>query len=284
MIRFSKISTLSFTILAASSLSGCGTFVPEIQEFPAGGPESQLLVEAIVHSIHCELRNSVNYIIDQDKKLAKLNQGTRNAAWFENWGVQVGLTLQIEEKTAINPTYVYLPPSPVTSIFTLAGGATLSSDALRIDKLNYFFTVKELQKQGTCPEDANANPTQGSLLIQSDLKTREWLLSVIMGNGTSEVNLPVGPSTVVKTNVLSHEVKFEVVSAGNITPAWKLVHWTVNQAGPFLGASRDRQHDLLLTFGPVDPKTLGPSVPVAQSFLASQIGLAVNNNRTAPLP
>ena len=45
-------------VLAALSLTACGTYVPDIQEI---GDDTQgfFLVKAIIGSIHCELRNAV---------------------------------------------------------------------------------------------------------------------------------------------------------------------------------------------------------------------------------
>ena len=40
-------------------LSGCGLHVPDIQENPFYDQGEQLLVKAIVNSIHCEVKNAV---------------------------------------------------------------------------------------------------------------------------------------------------------------------------------------------------------------------------------
>jgi hypothetical protein len=96
-------------------------------------------------------------------------------------------------------------------------------------------------------------------------------------------------------DVLSHEVKFEVTTSANASPGWMLTRATVNQAGPLWMASRDRTHDLTITFGPVDPSTYqltnafvkgrwvqvsvpGPSAAAQNIHYASQIGLAISNN------
>ena len=194
MSAFSRVSLFFSLALPVVLLSGCGTTVPGIQEFPGDSVEGQsFLVRAIVHSVHCEIRNAVNYVIEQDKSVAKLNRGVRSAAWFEKWGVQVGLTLQVEEKTTVSPNFVSFPPSPVTSIFSLAGGVTASSDALRIDKLNFYYNVMELKKQGSCVPRDNTDAPSGSLLIQSDLKLKEWLESALLTVGTGDVVFPPAP-------------------------------------------------------------------------------------------
>ena len=116
----------------------------------------------------------------------------------------------------------------------------------------------------------------------------------------SGTNLPAPATTSgpLKSNVLSHEVKFDIISSGNLTPGWKLKQSTINGTGNFLTGSRDRTQDLILTFGPVDPTwTLDPttgqpakdpktgkplvrmqlSTAATNSALAADIGNAVSN-------
>jgi hypothetical protein len=62
-------------------------------------------------------------------------------------------------------------------------------------------------------------------------------------------------STASNSSVISHEVKFEIISSGNITPTWKLVRVSANTnaASGFFAASRDRTNDLLITLAPATP-------------------------------
>lgn len=286
------MSVVRWTLpIAASLLVGaCGTYVPEIQEVSAISETgqvksvgtSQLLIHAIVDSIHCELRNAVTDVIDEDKKVAKLNPGGRRSApWLDGWVAQIGLTLTVEEKTSLNPTVLWSPLSPVTSVFTLAGGGTLSSDATRIDKLGYLYTVRELYALRNCPRDRiveNSKAPVGSLLIQSDLKLREWLFDQIFNVGTGEYAVPTAITTPLKQNVISHEVKFEVISTGTLNPAWKLTRVALNQSSTLFSTTRDRTHDLVITFGPIDPATKGLTGAAAAEYLASRIGGAIGDN------
>jgi len=268
------------------SLSACGTFVPNLQELPGDDRDGMLLVHAVVDSIHCEVRNAVYSVIKNDLDASQYNGGVRHAKYLYDWAAQIGLTLQVEEKTTLNPTTAWSPPSALTSIFTLSGSGLLSTDATRIDKLNYYYTVKELYALGPCPTNFNPPHPLGSLLIQSDLKLNEWLSSQVLEVGTGDLSVPINVNSALKQNALSHEVKFEVVSTGSVTPAWKLRRVTINQTGAFFAATRDRTHDLLITFGPVDPKQKGSLAPTAQNlFLSSQFGIAVSNGvRNGILP
>jgi hypothetical protein len=266
-------------LIVAASLGGCGTYVPDIQDFPATRPQGQVLVNAIVQSVHCEVANAIRYVIDQDRRAAALN-GRPSAEWLKHWGAQITLTLTTEEKSALNPTATWVPPSPLTSIFTLAGTATLSADATRTEKMNFYYTVPELYRRAPCATGVQPPIPATSLLIQSDLKLRDWLADQLTPVGTGEINQPVSSSNVFGQKVLTHEVKFEVTTSGGLNPTWILTTATVGQNGVLLTGFRDRIHDLLITLGPVDPsqKNGGLIVAAVNTHLASQIGLAVATN------
>lgn len=240
-------------LIGAVSLSGCGTYVPDIQDFPATRAQGAVLVNAIVTSIHCEVAKAVKYVIDQDRIAATYNGGRRSAAWLEHWGAQITLTLTTEEKSTLNPTATWTPVSPLTSVFTLAGTATASADATRTETLNFYNTVPELYRRAPCAAGVQPPIPATSLLIQSDLKLRDWLVAQLAPVGTSEVNQPVSSGNVFGQKVLTHEVKFEVITTGGINPAWTLTRATVGQNGTLLTGLRDRTHDLLITLGPIDP-------------------------------
>jgi hypothetical protein len=159
------------------------------------------------------------------------------------------------------------PASPASSVFTLSGGLSGTADAVRVDKVNFYYKVTELYlgRNGKCYRDTN--PPKDSLLIQSDLKLREWLDAMVNGVATGQI------TAVGKQNVLSHEITFELTTSGNITPAWKLMRATVNQSGSLLSASRDRKHDLVITFGPLDTSQSGFFlIPLAENtHISSQL-------------
>jgi hypothetical protein len=271
----------------ASMLGGCGTYVPEIQEFPGGAAAGQLFVQAIVQNITCEVQNSIYNVISGDKE--DLRNGVipwRQTSWLDSWGVQVTLSLQVDETGGLNPTVSWMPPSPMAAIFNLDAGATLSADALRIDKLNSYYSVKELYSRSRCNP---ADRPGGLFLLQNDLKLEEWLSDVVMLQGTGAATLPNSTDGPFKQDVISHEVKFVVVSSATVTPGWKLTRVSINQTGSLLSAGRTRTHDLTITLGPMDKVAAAkgikaPSTAASNSHLASEIGLAVANSiRTVPL-
>lgn len=262
--------------LFIASLAGCGTYVPEIQENPLNPQGGQLLVKAIVNSIHCEVKNAVLFVLGP--KGVPQDRSRQQGAFMNHWGLQMALTLTVEEKSTLSPVSVLTPLSPATSIFTMGLGASASADATRKETLNFYYTVDQLRGGRPCPVPNNLEPNAppDSLFLQNDLKLKEWLLDVVMAVGTDEIGAPTDVKSILKQNVIGHEVKFEVVTSGNATPAWKLLRVNVNQSGTFASASRDRTHDLTITFGPIDPaQKNGGLIPIAENIHAiSLFGLA----------
>jgi hypothetical protein len=148
-------------IAIAPILAGCGTYVPEIQEFPADAAGGQQLVVAIIQNVTCEIRDAVNDLY-----------GSRQHLFLDTWGVQMTLNLTIEEKSAINPTAGWTP----NAIFSLAGGVDVSSDATRIDIINSYHTIKEIRALNSCNPQARPG---GAFLLASDLKLKEWLFDSV---------------------------------------------------------------------------------------------------------
>ena len=257
----------AFFICLTTFLVGCGTRVPPLKELGGTDAATQEWIHRIVHSVHCEIFNAVRTVDP--------------ALFMNNWGAQVLLTLQIDEQSTFSPNAVWLVPSPLTSIFTLGAGAALSSKGTRIEKLNFFYSVDAIRSMPISTK-CTFHPSSDSLLIQSDLGLYDWLQAEAIGVDTAEFGAPADPNSIFKQNVLQHEVKFDVVSSGNINPAWKLLRATIDQSGSLFSISRERIHDLLITLGPIDPKATTGLVPTAESVhLASQINL---NLRTGTSP
>jgi hypothetical protein len=288
--------------LAAGLLvGGCGLFVPELQEsIPHGGQpseqeglEGQAFVNSIVFNVTCEVRDAI----------VQFYRDYPDGLFLNTWGVQVTLSLQVEEKSSANPNVNWLPPSPATSIFNFNFGLTGSADATRIDKINWFLPVSQFRGKKAC---GNERPS-GVFILESDLRLKEWLYDAINATRTRNIDFSNEANGPFKQNVLSHEVKFEVISAANAIPGWKLVQATINQSGTGLTTSRDRTHDLTITFGPavasgstpaldanghqkkdaqgrpIYVTIYEPTLQAANSHLASEIGLAVANGLKSAL-
>ncbi|MGC2777770.1 MAG: hypothetical protein WA418_19255 [Bradyrhizobium sp.] len=266
--------------MATASLCGCGTYVPEIQDF-GGRVEGQQLVQAILANITCELRDAV----------AGLHQEYPQGTFLDSWGIQTTLTLTIDEKGAIAPSVLWTPPSPASAIFSLASGLNFSTGATRKDAINAYFLVSDLEQAQCSP----ASRPNGAFLLQSDLKLSEWLFDAVGAQLTKTVDFKA-TTLAVKTNVLQHEVKFEIVTSGTANPSWKLTRVVANPAGNLFSAGRTRTHDLLITLGPAEKSVVtefnqngrkrvaiavAPSSQAAQLHFSSEIsqgiGTAVRN-------
>jgi hypothetical protein len=266
-------------IFASALLGGCGLYIPEIQENPLDRNAGAKLVQDIALNIRCEVQDAVVHLYQRN---APIDPENRNLRWFDTWAVQLALTLTIDEKGSFNPTASWAPPGS----FGLGLGGTLSADASRVDKISYFFLVSDLKKFDACPADAR---NRGPFILESDLKLEEWLSDTMEAADNGNTPVPAGTNGPFKSNVLSHEVKFDVVSSGNITPSWKIRQVAINGSGNFATASRDRTQDLIMTFGPADPAwTTDPvtkkkvkkspvlSTAASNSMLASEIGNSVS--------
>jgi hypothetical protein len=258
-------------------LGGCGTYVPPLSENRYSQAASLAMVQAIVRSVHCEIVRSVRYVMGpltfQDAEQYRNPVTEEDAAFMDDWGAQVLLTLQVDELTSLSPNALWSIAGAVTS--TLGFGGTVTPHSTRIEKLNLFYQVSDLRSEPPCTPVSSPD----SPLIQSDLHLAEWLQSEAIVVGTLEAKPPPAGALLNSSagNVVQHEVKFDLITSGNITPGWKLQNLNINQTGNFLAASRERVHDLLITFGPLAPSKTALATTAESAHLASQINLRLNS-------
>ncbi|WP_246688951.1 hypothetical protein [Mesorhizobium sp. WSM4310] len=235
------------------------------------------MVATIIRSVGCELSYTVTEVIKNDEALANDRKSHKLYADFlRDWGVEVALNLTIVERTSVNPTAVLAPASGPSSVFTLAGGLTGSAEATRTQKTNVFFTVADLyrpehfdihsQERGCRDPSGNKH---GSLLVDSDLRLNSLLQGRLDAAILHFANSPGDPVPIHgDQNVLSQSVSFKIVTSGNLTPAWKLVRATINPGGTLFSTGRDRTHELVFTFGPLDKSVKGKPtslIPLAEA-------------------
>lgn len=201
-------------LIISSTLNGCGTYVPDLQEF-YDPQTAQIMVDAIVDHVQCEVQSSVQFLLLDDAdaaakaKALHLEQGP-SLDWLKQWAAQVTLTLTIDEKGSVNPGVALTPPlapavmtypNKVTvttaQSFSLGFGATASADATRKETLAWLidfkrFTAGQALQKAKLERDplykaaqaAGVDPVamlcdrQNGGLIQGDLKLREWLYAV----------------------------------------------------------------------------------------------------------
>lgn len=99
-----------------------------------------------------------------------------------------------------------------------------------------------------------------SLLTNNDLKIHEWLKTslavetAIADMGGNYAITGKDSSKSLGQNAITHEVQFVVLTEGSVTPQWKLVRVSANPTSTLFDTQRSRTHDLIITFGPKEPK------------------------------
>ena len=84
-------------------LGGCGTYVPELEEFWGNPDDVAIKVNAITSQVKCELGEYVKLLLADDAKISKRDGTPTQLDWLKGWAAQVTLTLTIAELTALNP-------------------------------------------------------------------------------------------------------------------------------------------------------------------------------------
>jgi hypothetical protein len=283
-IHVKALSGALFALIAFLA-TGCGTYVPDIKEISGTPGQTQILIKAILESIHCEIKNSVQYVISQDQKLAQFQPDHKRVApWFDDWGMSGLLTLTIAESSEFNPTVSGIP-NPATMFLTLMGGIDLSATATRINTLNFYYNVSDIAyKESPCSVGPNGYDVvdehlPGSLLINSDLKLREWLTGQLLYVATGATQLDISQGKAV-----SQTIRFQIVSSGNFNPVWKLTNALVNSNGKLLSGSRNRTHELALTFGPANKQAKTLVGNAQTEFQAQQFGSSLSSRLLTLLP
>jgi hypothetical protein len=233
-----------------------------------------------------------------------------------DWAAQVALSLQVDESSALSPgvtlntvlpnvVKTFGPGSSVTTsqARNVGFGGTLSSTATRIDKFNPTWTIGYLMRANTptsiCHKENDpftkdlgwAPDTSSPFIIDGNLGIQDWLTGAMMtdlfipsqtvpalanGGVGGGGGAGGGGGGGAHVDTISYEVKFIIVSNGNVTPTWKLVNVSANTTGTLFAAGRTRTHDLIITIGPADQQTL-------LAHLSSQIGQAVSGGNSTLL-
>jgi hypothetical protein len=259
----------------------------------------------IEEKIFCELREGVQ----EAQHYYVIKYGTARKGLFPpNWGAQVALSLEVDETSALTPGVTFNQVLPnavnvfgpgaagtVTSAqsFGLGLGGSFSSTSTRTDKFNPYWSIgpsptdprapylmKPIDSDSACHRRNDPFVRQGKtpassspFIIESELGIKDWVVGAMFvddiipstpqGQGGGQGGGP-------KPESISIELKFVIVTSGNVTPTWKLVRLSNSGSSPFFNTGRTRTHDLIITIGPNNQQT-------NNSHLAAQIGTAVGN-------
>jgi hypothetical protein len=239
-------------------LTGCGAYVPEMQEWYEP-PETQKITEnRIINHIKCELHKGVDDAIQ--KYYGAGRRSGERADWIKDWLATVTLKLTVDEKSSVNPGLSWVRPLSDTRTFTLGAGVNGSADATRIETISFTYPLKDLRSAGRI-----LNPCErlGDILIEGGLKIGQFL--------DKKIFLSTVPGTVIGPySAFSYQVTFVVVYGGAITPTWKLVEFTANPDSPFLNASRTRTHDVTITIAPPGDVAAAEAAAIHNAALIGQ--------------
>ncbi|TIR17104.1 MAG: hypothetical protein E5X33_27050 [Mesorhizobium sp.] len=212
-----------------------------------------------------------------DDKENAAHNGGRAIPWFDNWGVKYSIRFQVVETGTVNPSLVYKPAAFGSTLFTLGAGGSVASTATREVKENFYFSVKDLVAHPACEPVRKPEDRFKSGLVSDDLGLRAWLASYILTTASGAGRAPVDKNTPIEKEALTDRVNFKVVASGSINPGWTLKAFNIDSKGDLLSASRDRSHELLITYGPIDPGTGKLSQTAGEEFFASTIRNEVQN-------
>jgi len=264
-------------------LSGCGfgVFVPESQEFYQPKAIEKADENVIVNQVKCEIHLGVQ---EADAAYGNDRRKPNNIAWLDNYVAKVTFKITLDEKGAVAPGISYVNPWPssvitfpgaasvtVSRMFSLGAGASLSSEAQRIETLGFTYKISDLLAEG--PITPPCSNEQG-ILIHSDLKIPDFILNKAyiarVPGSVTEARASPTPANSSPFNAFNYEVSFAVMYGGNATPSWKFVRVTDNPTSPFFSSSRSRTHDVTITMGP-------PGPPANGTPQLSQDGQAIHN-------
>jgi hypothetical protein len=292
--------------------AGCGTVVPRIPEawdLVADTDATQHMEMQIKRAIYCELRDAVriarNRVQYKTYYHGQIVSTSADQPVPDSWGVQETLTFTVDEQSKLTPSATYIWPlnTAASQTFSLSAGGQLSSDATRTDKFSSFYTIADLanvlSKNQICekPQEQFIGPQSHSspFTVLSDLGIKDWLpaateTSAYLRSSRSAASgegAPLGTAGSFAADSFSYDIKFIIVTDGNLTPTWKLLRVTTASSPALFDTSRTRTHELILTIGPGSTttvknskgqpvsKTVGPSMSAANSHLAQEIGSAV---------
>jgi hypothetical protein len=278
-------------------LSACGTYVPDLINFPSSPDAEKISVSTLVDYVICDVKRSIQQVLlDNDT-----NDPPADLTWLQKWAAQVTFTLTVEEKSEINPgiSLSKLYPNALTDLstgeittpqgFSMGLAAEFSADATRKETLQYFVGLKNIASARALAA-ARTTEIEGKLpscrpagAFNAEIKFMNWLkdalLNTHVSGGVIDYNKTLQKTGdilgVQSENVLSHEITFVVVYGGNANPSWTLVNFGGNTSGsPLLSATRTNTQDVLITLGEVGANQAFSSAAQATT-LAAQIGLSV---------
>ncbi len=253
IIRLQRFVAINIVFSFVTLCGGCGIVTPEIQESWANENDHQIGVNSIVGQMSCEIGQAIRETYYSPRNKGELN-------FLKTWGAQFTLILTADEKSGINPGVSLITPLSGGQKYSTNFGATLSSEANRIDTQQRFYPITDFLKGGARYSGGRTDRScissvgePGTLFIQTDSGFRDDLFSFISTLYTRTADEPIGGQSASVVG-MSHNIKFDIVTSGNVTPTWTLVR-VATTSSPLFSTSRDRSQQIIITLGPLQSGT-----------------------------
>jgi hypothetical protein len=311
-----RLATRLSVFLVGSLVSACGTAPARLTEvwdsdvsYASSNMQKQIKLE-----IFCELRRGAilaRKLLPADRSYRGRRVTTvEDLTLPDSWGAQVAMTIMADEKTGLSPGITFNTPMEAGRAvgqtfgqsFAFGLGASASSQNIRSDKTNFYYTfgdlINDANPSDNCskpPKIILGPPTHSSPFVDATkLGIQEWLVDAAAVTNFQRSSRASengqGPPLGDASDSATYSNKFVIVTGVNATPIWNLVRVSTSNS-PLIDLSRTRTHELIITIGPGDPtlrrdgqpaplyarRNYAPSQSAINSHLASQIGSAVAN-------
>ena len=294
-----------FALLASFELSGCGLTVPEINilqpdgvapDSPPTGPYYSTnggFQTLLIQHIRCSI----------GKGLARARDaGISNASWLwsggkNGWGATVGLKLQVEEMSGVNPSTsgsdqfgIFHGHGGVAypETFFLGLGGSLAAHSTRQENITFSFANAELLNNEMTARETQMSlgqPVTGvdcgygmnGIQIESDLKLDQfiWDKATVAVSSEPTTAVSVGGLKQNPFGTFQTTLTFVASFGASVTPTWHIEQVIVNPGSPFFSATRMKTDTLLVTFGPLQKANPPVLADAAQSLhVAAFTGIA----------
>lgn len=264
------IASLAVVSMAAFSLSGC--IVPDVAPILSHF-DKQNLMAAVIRGVQCEIRRAVKTQVKDDPRLD----------WLYGWSAIINLQLNFKNIVIMNPGLSLNTPMvpanpifpggityPVSQNYNLGLGGTASLSGARTEIVDYYYDFHDFLKHPAESLDTGSCYHYSGLSISGNLDLESWLKDALEPvKQCSFEGLPKEavddlpeeqavdaykkscPDLRNPITTLSHQIDFELVFGGSITPTWNLVRVSAS-GSPLFGATRSDHSTLLMTLGPAN--------------------------------
>ncbi|MDR6667091.1 hypothetical protein J2X71_003349 [Rhizobium sp. 1399] len=188
--------------------------------------------------------------------------------WLTNWGVTISLNLTWDEQSNMSPGLSYSDPIGASSLFSVGGGISGSAHATRAEAITLTWDNAVLLQEAIATHkkdpDLDCSITEKGVTVESNLKIDEFIYdkASIAATPTSTTR----GSKYAPFSTFQETLTFVVAFSGGVTPTWNLKKFTVNPDGAFLGATRTKTSNIIVTLGPI----AAPATAAGMAELATQ--------------